>query len=416
MAIDPLVLKLGAALGIGLLIGVERERRKGSGASRSPAGIRTFAVGSLAGAVSVVVGGVMMLAVTTAGVLALVAIAYWRGNTKDPGLTTELALAVTVMLGGLSMQNPVLAGGVAVALAILLAIKSHLHRFVSRVLTEAEMRDALILAAATLIVLPLVPNRPMGPYGALNPHAIWLIVILIMAIGAAGYVAVRVLGSRFGLPAAGLASGFISSAATIGAMGTRAAKAENIVAAAVAGAVLSTVATVVQMALVLASTSMATLAALSVPLGCAGVAAGVYGAIFTVLALRGNTEADPQTGRAFSLRTALIFAITLSVILLASAALQDRFGENGIIFAAAMAGFADTHSAAISVAALVASGKLAASDALLPILAAFSTNTITKVVLAATSGTLAFAVRVIPGLLLVALAAWAGAFGGFFAG
>ncbi|QDM16678.1 MgtC/SapB family protein [Tardiphaga sp. vice352] len=416
MAIDPLVLKLGAALGIGLLIGVERERRKGSGASRSPAGIRTFAVGSLAGAVSVVVGGVMMLAVTTAGVLALVAIAYWRGNTKDPGLTTELALAVTVMLGGLSIQNPVLAGGVAVALAILLAIKSHLHRFVSRVLTEAEMRDALILAAATLIVLPLVPNRPMGPYGALNPHAIWLIVILIMAIGAAGYVAVRVLGSRFGLPAAGLASGFISSAATIGAMGTRAAKAENIVAAAVAGAVLSTVATVVQMALVLASTSMATLAALSVPLGCAGVAAGVYGAIFTVLALRGNTEADPQTGRAFSLRTALIFAITLSVILLASAALQDRFGENGIIFAAAMAGFADTHSAAISVAALVASGKLAASDALLPILAAFSTNTITKVVLAATSGTLAFAVRVIPGLFLVALAAWAGAFGGFFAG
>ena len=148
MAIDPLVLKLGAALGIGLLIGVERERRKGSGASRSPAGIRTFAVGSLAGAVSVIVGGVMMLAVTTAGVLALVAIAYWRGNTKDPGLTTELALAVTVMLGGLSMQNPVLAGGLAVALAILLAAKSQLHRFVSRVLTEAEMRDVVAVLRA----------------------------------------------------------------------------------------------------------------------------------------------------------------------------------------------------------------------------------------------------------------------------
>lgn len=416
MAIDPIVFKLGAALGIGLLIGVERERRKGSGASRSPAGIRTFAVGSLAGAVSVVVGGVMLLAVTTAGVLSLVAIAYWRGNTKDPGLTTELALAVTVMLGGLSMQNPVLAGGLAVVLAILLAAKSQLHRFVSRVLTEAEMRDALILAGATLIVLPLVPNRPMGPYGALNPHAIWLIVILIMAIGAAGYVAVRVLGSRFGLPAAGLASGFISSAATIAAMGGRAARAENILAAATAGAVLSTVATVVQMALVLAGTSLATLGALSLPLACAGVVAGVYGAVFTVLALRGDTEADPQKGRAFSLRTALIFAMTLSVILLASAALQDRFGENGIIFAAAMAGFADTHSAAISVAALVASGKLAASDAVLPILAAFTTNTITKLVLAAASGSLVFAVRVIPGLILVAAAAWAGAFGGLFAG
>lgn len=404
--IDPIVFKLGAALGIGLLIGVERERRKGSGASRAPAGIRTFAVASLAGAISIIVGGTTLLAVTTAGVLGLAAIAYWRGSDRDPGLTTELALTVTVMLGGLSMDNTPLAGGLAVALAILLAVKSQLHRFVSRILTEQEMRDALVLAGATLIVLPLVPDRPMGPYGALNPHSIWLIVILIMAISAAGYIAVRVLGSRFGLPAAGLASGFISSAATIAAMGVRAAKAENVLPAAVAGAVLSTVATVVQMAVVLASTSVATLETLAVPLACAGVAAGVYGAAFTVLALRGDTEANAQKGHAFSLRTASIFAVTLAAILLASAALQDRFGEKGIIFAAAMAGFADTHSAAISVASLVASGKLAAPDALLPILAAFSTNTITKLVLAATSGAV-FAVRVMPGLILVAVAAWA---------
>ena len=233
--IDPIVFKLGAALGIGLLIGVERERRKGSGASRAPAGIRTFAVASLAGAISIIVGGTTLLAVTTAGVLGLAAIAYWRGSDRDPGLTTELALTVTVMLGGLSMDNTPLAGGLAVALAILLAVKSQLHRFVSRILTEQEMRDALVLAGATLIVLPLVPDRPMGPYGALNPHSIWLIVILIMAISAAGYIAVRVLGSRFGLPAAGLASGFISSAATIAAMGVRAAKAENVLPAAVAG-------------------------------------------------------------------------------------------------------------------------------------------------------------------------------------
>jgi uncharacterized membrane protein (DUF4010 family) len=414
--IDPIVLNFGAALGIGLLIGVERERRKGSGSSRGPAGIRTFAVGSLAGALSIIVGGQLMLAVTTAGVIALIAIAYWRGSKKDPGLTTEIALTVTVMLGGLSMQNPALAAGLAVTLAILLAIKSQLHQFVSKMLTEDEIRDALILACATLVVLPLLPNRPMGPYAVLNPHAIWVIVILIMAIGAVGYVAVRLLGSRFGFPAAGFASGFISSAATIAAMGARAAKTQNILAAAAAGAVLSTVATIVQMALVLAGTSMATLAALTVPLLCAGAAAAIYGAIFTMLALRERTEADPQNGHAFSLRTAVVFAMTLSAILLASAALQDRFGENGIIFAAAIAGFADTHSAAISVASLVASGKLAASDALLPILAAFSTNTITKVILAATSGGLSFAVRVIPGLILVAVTAWAGAFSGWFAG
>lgn len=414
--IDPIILKFAAALGIGLLIGVERERRKGSGSTRAPAGVRTFAVGSLAGAVSVVVGGQLMLAITTAGVIALIAIAYWRGNEKDPGLTTEIALTVTVMLGGLSMQNPALAAGLAVTLTILLAIKSQLHRFVGKMLTEDEIRDALILACATLVVLPVLPDRPMGPYAVLNPHAIWVIVILIMAISAAGYMAVRLLGSRFGFPAAGLASGFISSAATIAAMGARAAKSENILAAAVAGAVLSTVATVIQMALVLASTSMATLSVLALPLICAGAVAAVYGAVFTVLALREKTEAEQQQGHPFSLRTAIVFAMTLSAILLASAALQDRFGANGIIFAVAIAGFADTHSAAISVASLVASGKLAASDALLPILAAFSTNTISKVILAATSGGLSFAARVIPGLILVALAAWAGALSGLLTG
>jgi uncharacterized membrane protein (DUF4010 family) len=237
-----------------------------------------------------------------------------------------------------------------------------------------------------------------------------------MAISAVGYVAVRLLGARFGLPVSGLASGFISSAATIAAMGVRAANANDVLAAAVAGAVLSTVATIVQMALVLASTSMATLISLAVPLISAGIAATVYGTVFTLLTLRQKNEAELQKGHAFSLWTAFVFALTLSVILIASAALQDRFGENGIILAAAIAGFADTHSGAVSVALLVASGKLAASDALLPILASLSTNTISKIILAATSGGVSFAARVIPGLILVAVAAWAGAFYGLVAG
>ncbi len=295
-------------------------------------------------------------------------------------------------------------------LAVLLAAKSRLHRFVGRSLTEAELHDALIFAAATLVVLPLLPDRAMGPYGAFNPRTIWIVVILVMAISAAGYVAVRVLGARFGLPLAGLAAGFISSTATIGAMGGRAARQGDVLAGAVAGAVLSTVATIIQMALVLGTTSMAALAALAAPLLCAGVAAVIYGAVFTLLALRQTAEPDVQRGHAFSLRTAFVFAATLSVVLVACAALQDQFGENGVIAAAALAGFADTHAAAISVAALVASGKLGASDALLPVLAGLSTNTLSKIILAASSGGWAYALRVIPGLLVVAAAAWAGGF------
>jgi uncharacterized membrane protein (DUF4010 family) len=414
--IDPVFLNLAVALGIGLLIGAERERRKGSGPSRSPAGIRTFAVTSLAGAISFLAGGQMLLLIATSGVIILVAVAYWRGHEDDPGLTTEIALTVAVLLGGLSMQRPALAGGLGVVVVVLLAAKSRLHQFVGSILTEDELQDALIFLGATLVVLPLVPDRSVGPYDALNPHSIWLIVILIMAISAAGYVAVRLLGARFGLPIAGLASGFISSTATIAAMGARVAKAKEALAAAVAGAVLSTIATIVQMALVLATTSMATLVSVAVPLVCAGLAAIFYGAAFTVLALRQRSEAEVQSGRAFNLKTAFVFALTLSVILVACAALRDQFGETGVIFAAAVAGFADTHSAAISVASLVASGKMSPADAIFPILGGLSTNTISKIVLAASSGGLSFAFRVIPGLIVVAFAAWAGAFYGFIAG
>jgi uncharacterized membrane protein (DUF4010 family) len=406
---DPVILNVAVALGIGLLIGVERERRKGKGPSRSPAGLRTFTITSLAGAISFIVGGEMLLAIATLGVIVLTAVAYWRGHEDDPGLTTEIALIVTAMLGGLSMQKPALAAGLAVTVAVLLAARSKLHRFVGSVLTEGELNDALIFAGATLVVLPLVPDRPMGPYGALNPHSIWILVILVMAIGAAGYVAVRLLGARFGLPIAGLASGFISSTATIGAMGTRVAKTTDLLAAAVAGAVLSTIATIVQLALVLAATSTATLRALSAPLICAGLAAIVYGMVFTVRALQQKTESEARDGRAFSLSTALGFALTLSVILVASAALREWFGEMGIIVAAALAGFVDTHSAAISVASLVASGKMSATDAVFPILAGLSTNTMSKMALAGISGGRFFALRVIPGLIIVALAAWVGA-------
>jgi uncharacterized membrane protein (DUF4010 family) len=403
-----LILNLTVALGIGLLIGAERERRKGEGPLRSPAGIRTFTVTSLAGAISIIVGGEVLLAVATAGVIMLTVAAYWRGHEDDPGLTTEITLIVTALLGGLSMQQPALAAGLGVTVTVLLAARSWLHGFVRSVITEDELNDALILAGATLVVLPLVPDRPMGPYGALNPHSIWILVILVMAISAAGYLAVRMLGIRFGLPVAGLASGFISSTATIGAMGARVAKTRDVLAAAVAGAVLSTIATIVQMALVLVATSVTTLQALSAPLIGAGFAAIAYGAVFTVLAVQQKTESEAQSGRAFSVSTALVFALTLSSILVASAALREWFGETGIIVAAALAGFVDTHSAAISVASLVASGKLSTADAVLPILAGLSTNTISKMILAGTSGGRSFALRVIPGLIVVALAAWAG--------
>ena len=270
--------------------------------------------------------------------------------------------------------------------------------------------QATWLAGATLVVLPLLPDKPLDPYCVFNLRLVWIVVILVMGVSAAGYIAIRLLGVRFGLPLSGFAAGFVSSSATIGAMAARVKQAPDLLRPAAAGAVLSTVATVVELALLLAATSMAALAALAAPLACAGVMAVLYGGLFTLWALKHEGSGDEKPGRAFNLATALALAATLTVILVASAALQAWLGEAGIVMAAGVAGFADAHSAAVSAASLVAAQKMTAVQAVYPVLAALTTNTVTKVVLAFTGGSRAFAFSVVPGLLLVAAAAWAGAF------
>jgi len=408
--LHPLVLGFVVALGVGLLIGIDRERQKGDGPTRQAAGLRTFALASLLGAVAIAAGGELLLAAATLGVVGFAGLSYWRARDSDPGITTETALVLTTLLGGLAIREPAFAAGLGVVVAALLAARSALHRFVLSVLTDEEIRSLLIFAGATLVVLPLLPDHPIGPYGALNLRTIWIVVILVMAVSALGYIAVRLVGVRFGLPLAGLASGFISSTATIGAMGARAAKEPALLKPAVAGAVLSSVATIVQLAILIAATSIETLRTFWPPLVLSGAAAVLYGGGFTLWALRHNAEKREPPGSAFSLGTALAFAAILAVVLLAAAAAQDWFGETGVLAAAAIAGFADTHSAAISVASLVADKKIEAPLSVIPILAAFTTNTISKMVFAVIAGGRAFAIYVVPGLILLVAAAWVGAF------
>jgi uncharacterized membrane protein (DUF4010 family) len=406
--VHPLVVGFLVALGVGLLVGIDRERKKGDGSTRQPAGLRTFTLASLAGATAMAVGDEIVLAAVALGMVALAGLSYWRARDSDPGLTTETALVATTLLGGLAIKQPEFAAGLGVVVAVLLAARSPLHRFVRSVLTDDELRDLLIFAAAALVVLPLLPDKPIGPYGALNLRTVWTIVILVMGVSALGYVAVRLVGPRYGLPLAGLASGFVSSSATIAAMGTRVKDEPELMKPAVAGAVLSSVATVVQLAILIAATNMPTLQALWLPLVFSGVAAVLYGGAFTLWALKQKSQKHEAQGNAFSLTTALAFAAILAVVLLVAAAAQDWFGEAGVLVAAAAAGFADTHSAAVSVASLVSDGRIKPPQTVIPVLAAFTTNTVTKMVFAVTAGGRLFALYVIPGLLLMLLAAWAG--------
>jgi uncharacterized membrane protein (DUF4010 family) len=407
---EPSSLFLGfvVALGVGLLIGIDRERKKGEGPGRGAAGLRTFTLASLAGATGAAAGGDLLLAVVVLGMVIFAGLSYWQARGDDPGLTTETALVATTLLGGLATREPAFAAGIGVVVAVLLNARAELHQFVRSMLTNEEIRDLLIFAGATLVVLPLLPDHPIGPYGALNLRTIWLVVILVMGIGALGYILMRVVGPRYGLPLAGFASGFISSSATIGAMGGRAAKEPDQMRPAAAGAVLSSVATVVQLGILIAATDLAVLKAFMMPLLFSGGAAILYGGAFTLWALREKRgEVEETQGSAFSLKTALIFAGILAGVLLLAAALQDWMGEAGVIIAAGAAGFADTHAPSISVASLAADGRLTPQAAVLPILAAFTTNTVTKMVLAFTAGGARFALYVVPGQLLMLAAAWA---------
>src|SRR5487761_2067513 len=206
---EPSAVGLATALGIGVLIGLDRERRKGEGADRAAAGVRTFALASLLGGVAMVTGGAALTGIAAVAVGLFALVGYVRAHGDDPGMTTEVALVLTVILGAFAQIDTPYAAGLGVVVAMLLTERQRMHRFVQRVMSEQELEDLLLLAAAAAVVLPLVADRGMGPYGAVNPAVVWRLVVLVMAIGGAGYVSLRLLGPRLGLPVAGLAGGFV---------------------------------------------------------------------------------------------------------------------------------------------------------------------------------------------------------------
>jgi uncharacterized membrane protein (DUF4010 family) len=408
MSIDSIfLLNLAVSLGIGLLIGAERERSKGTGPDRSSAGIRTFTIAALLGAVSITIN-FWLLVVSIFCVVIFAATAYFTKRSQDPGLTTEIALIFTVILGGLAESEAALAAALAVVVAILLAAKEPMHGFVLGVVTKEELNDFLILAAATLIILPLVPNTFIGPFEAINLRNLWIIVILVMSISALGHLALRWLGGRIGLPIVGLVSGFISSIATIVAMGERAKKTPALIDAAVASAVLSSFATILLMAMLIAAIHPPTLQALMGPLTLGGVSIAIYGLALILNNLKKNKVETSKLSETFSIKTALTLTAVIAFVLIASAALKAWFGEAGLLVASGLAGLADVHASTISIASLVAAGKLSTQSAVIPILVAFSANTVSKMIAAGISGGKKFAAGVVPSLILQVAATWAG--------
>lgn len=415
-AVPPEALGLGVSLGIGLLIGIERERSKGEGPGRGAAGVRTFLLIALAGALAHWFGGVGLA--VGGGFVALAALAaYRRSAASDPGLTSEVAMLVVFLLGALAMRATQWAAALGVVVALVLASKHRLHAFTRKTLTERELHDALLLAAAAVVVLPLLPDTAIDPWGALNPRRLWMLVVLVMAINAAGYVGLRLLGARAGLALAGLLGGFVSSTATIAAMGDRSRATPALLRHCTAAALFSNIATVAMIAVVCGALSMPLLHALRWPLALAGTAALLAAALAHWRALRAAPAAEAlgdseALGRPFEPRHALAFAAVVSAVLLLCAALHAWLGQRALLAAAAISGFADVHAAAASLAHLIAGGALGVEEAGWPLCAALASNCVAKLLMARLRGGAQFALRLLPGvaalLAAFALGLWLG--------
>lgn len=394
---------MAVAAGCGLLIGIDRERRKGSGPARAFAGLRSFVLAAWSGALAQALGGGLVL---VAGLLVLVlaALAYWRDRSDDPGITTELALFFSFLLGVAAIDNPALAAGAAVLTAALLHWRSPLHHFARVSLTRSELRGLLVFAGAALVVRPLLPDVGSDWLLGVNPRSLWTLAIVIMAIQAASHVGLRLAGARLGLALSGLAAGFVSSVATTAAMGARCRKEAGMLRACVAAALLSNIATFALLWVVVLTIAPSHLGQLAPVLGSALAAALLLGA-FAMAGQKGGAAAAPGTGRVFDIGQALLFAVVLSAATAALAYLNARLGTGALLSGTALAGFFDVHAAAGSALSLLAGDAVSARSATLAILLAITSNTISKAV-AALSGGWQYAWRVQLNLLLLLLAAW----------
>jgi uncharacterized membrane protein (DUF4010 family) len=385
---------LAVALALGLLVGLERERDGQGGA-----GSRTFGIAGLLGGVAAAISP-YAVAGTLLATGFVAAAGMRRSDEQDPGATTEVALVGVVALGALSWSSPSLAVGATVAVVILLWAKTPIHRFARDLVSEEDVRDALTFFVAAFVVLPLLPDADLGPYGVLNPRRIWLIVVLLTATGWVGYVASRVLGARRGLAITGLAGGFVSASATTGAMARR-ARDPAVRREALGAAILASVSTLVLLVFICAYVSTEVLRALA-PSLVAGLTALL--ATAGIMLLRGRSvavattadtspEEPEKAARPFALGPAAILALVLTVALFVGRWGAATFGTAGAIVVSGIAGLADAHAGALAAAQLAADGLIPVSTATLAVAAALASNTVLKLVLAFAAGGLQVGVR-----------------------
>ena len=367
------------ALGVGLLIGLVRERSHGHDTAK--AGTRTHALIAVLGTVTWELG----VAPFAAGLLAVGALAivgYLKTAETDPGLTGEVTMLVSFVLGGLAQKELVLSAALGVMVAILLYAKPHLQRLSREWVTEQELQDLLMLAAAAVVVLPLLPQHPLDPWGVLDLHMIWRIVVLVMVVGMMGHIAQRAVGPNVGFPLAGFFAGFVSSTLAVASFGKRAKEIPALTAIASAAALLANLSSLLLVTVVLGLISPTLLGSLVAPLAAAMLTLLGAALLCGRLGMRQPVATNPSPSRAFKLSQAITIALIITLVVLLSAWLAVLFGERSVLLLSGFVAIAELHAAIASVVQLHVAGGLDLKSAQLGVLFALASSSIAKNVLA----------------------------------
>jgi len=391
----PALERLLVAMLIGFLVGLDRERAEARKEHALFAGVRTFPVIALAGAIPMLLEdrvGPALLVATFLAIAAVAVVSYVRTSAHGRiGATTEMAALATFLLGALAGAGQlVVAGAAGVALAVLLVGKPRLEAF-SNALTTEEIMAALELAVITVIVLPLLPDRGYGPWQALNPREIWIVVVLVSALSFVGFVAMRVLGPGRGMAITGAVGGLVSSTAITISMAERSHAGAARPAA--AAAVLASTIMCVRMAALAGAVDPGILPRLLPILTVMAVAGGAAAWLMGRGAAGQTSPVDGTLTNPFSLKAALTFAALYTLVLLGVRVAEEHLGAGGLYLASALSAIVSVDAPTVALARLGAGPTgWAAPAAAIGVVAV--TNTMVKFGIAVAYGAGSFRSRV----------------------
>lgn len=385
--------RFAAALLIGALIGLEREFIQQRSGDADFAGIRTFSLFSLLGAVAAYLAQDFGLIIFVAGYLGLMLLIWashlgnlYRGRAE--GITTEVAALITPLLGAMVMWGPpALAGALGVVTALMLALKPTLHGL-ARSMSPADLRATLEFALISAVVLPILPNMRYGPFDVLNPREIWLLVVLVSAISYFGYLLIKLLGPERGLGIVGLLGGLVSSTAVTLSFSGRSKEEVGLSHPLGIGIGLASTVLFPRVMVEVLAVNADLLRLVGVPL-LAMLTAGLLGA---GLSWRAGRQEQPAGGQDVTLRNplrlnvAIGFGLLFAFVLLLVRAAREYFGDAGVYVASGLAGLAGVDAITLSASDLAAKGQLAPRVAANSILLAVLANTVFKATLASFLG------------------------------